>query len=74
MELKEGDKVRLTKISKASFFIYKDYKNSSPQITCPCELKKVVLTVVQQFKNKAVLLRFNDLITIAYSTDLKIID
>lgn len=69
----EGDKVRIKKLSKASYFLYKSYKDSSQFMICPCACKHVVLTVIEQFSNKSVLMRIGDNITIAYAQDLALV-
>lgn len=69
----QGQKVKIKKLSKESYLLYKQYKQSSPLMVCPCHLEDKVLEVVQSFENQTTLLKFNDSISITYTKDLIIV-
>lgn len=66
----KGQKVKIKKLSKESFLLYKHYQTTSPLVVCPCHLEDKVLEVVQSFENRTTLLKYNDSITIIYTKDL----
>lgn len=76
-KLKAGQKVQIKEqISRASYFLYKDFKDKSEIMICPCELKGRIVVVVEHFDNNSVLCLFKDaFLTILYPEDtLKIED
>ena len=69
----KGQKVKIKKLSKESYLLYKHYQITSPLVVCPCHLENEILEVVQSFENHTTLLRFNDSISIVYTKDLEVI-
>ena len=67
-----GDKAKINKnISKASYFLYQDYKTKSEYIVCPCSLKDKIVEVKKILNNNILLCTYKDsIITIIYSDDL----
>lgn len=72
MPFSVGDKAKVNKnISKASYFLYQDYKTKSDYIICPCSLKNHVVEVKKVLNNNILLCTYKDsIITIIYSDDL----
>ena len=68
--IESGQKVKIKKLSKESYFLYKQYKNESPFMVCPCHLEDKVLEVSVIIGNNIALLKFNNDITITYVKDL----
>ncbi len=68
-----GDKAKIKpKISKKSYFIYEDYRKSSPYIVCPCSLKNKIVTVKKLLDNGIALCTFHETaISIIYTDDLE---
>lgn len=71
--IESGQKVKIKKLSKESYFLYKQYKNQSPLMVCPCHLEDKILEVSAIIDNIA-LLKFNNDITITYVKDLIIVE
>lgn len=65
-----GQKVKIKKLSKESYLLYKQYKNQSLLMVCPCHLEDKVLEVSAIIGNNIALLKFNNAITITYLKDL----
>lgn len=72
MSFSVGDKAKINKsISKASYFLYQDYKTKSDYIICPCSLKEKIVEVKKVLNNGILLCTYkNTVITIIYSNDL----
>lgn len=68
--IESGQKVKIKKLSKESYLLYKQYKSQSPLMVCPCHLEDKVLEVSAIIGNNIALLRFNNDITITYLKDL----
>lgn len=68
--IESGQKVKIKKLSKESYFLYKQYKNQSPLMVCPCHLEDKILEVSVIIDNNIALLKFNNDITITYVKDL----
>lgn len=68
--IESGQKVKIKKLSKESYFLYKQYKNQSPLMVCPCHLEDKILEVSAIIDNNIALLKFNNNITITYVKDL----
>lgn len=72
MIFQPGQKVKIKKLSKKSYLLYKQYKNESPLMVCPCHLEDKILEVSIIVDKKIALLKFNESITVVYTTDLVI--
>ena len=72
--IESGQKVKIKKLSKESYFLYKQYKNQSPLMVCPCHLEDKILEVSAIIDNNIALLKFNNNITITYVKDLIIVE
>lgn len=72
--IESGQKVKIKKLSKESYFLYKQYKNQSPLMVCPCHLEDKILKVSAIINNNIALLKFNNDITITYVKDLIIVE
>ena len=70
--IEAGQKVKIKKLSKESYLLYKQYKNQSPLMVCPCHLEDKVLEVSMIINQNIALLKFNNDITITYVKDLTI--
>ena len=70
--IESGQKVKIKKLSKESYLLYKQYKNQSPLMVCPCHLEDKVLEVSTIINQNIALLKFNNDITITYLKDLTI--
>jgi hypothetical protein len=70
--IEPGQKVKIKKLSKESYLLYKQYKNQSPLIVCPCHLEDKVLEVSVVIGHNIALLKLNNDITITYLKDLVI--
>lgn len=70
--IESGQKVKIKKLSKESYLLYKQYKNQSPLMVCPCHLEDKVLEVSVIIDKKIAVLNFNKNITITYLKDLTI--
>lgn len=72
MSFSIGDKAKINKsISKASYFLYQDYKTKSNYIICPCSLKGRLVEVKKVLNNGILLCTYKDtVITVIYSNDL----
>ena len=70
--IESGQKVKIKKLSKESYLLYKQYKNESPLMVCPCHLEDKVLEVSVIVDKKIAVLNFNNNITITYLKDLTI--
>lgn len=70
--IEAGQKVKIKKLSKESYLLYKQYKNQSPLMVCPCHLEDKVLEVSMIVNQNIALLKFNNDITITYVKDLTI--
>ena len=70
--IEAGQKVKIKKLSKESYLLYKQYKNQSPLMVCPCHLEDKVLEVSIIINQNIALLKFNNDITITYLKDLTI--
>ena len=70
--IESGQKVKIKKLSKESYLLYKQYKNQSPLIVCPCHLEDKVLEVSVVIGHNIALLKLNNDITITYLKDLVI--
>lgn len=70
--IEPGQKVKIKKLSKESYLLYKQYKNQSPLMVCPCHLEDKVLKVSIIIDKTIALLNYNDDITITYTKDLTI--
>lgn len=70
--IESGQKVKIKKLSKESYLLYKQYKNKSPLMVCPCHLEDKVLEVSVIVDKKIAVLNFNNNITITYLKDLTI--
>lgn len=70
MTFQQGQKVKIKKLSKESYLLYKHYKNESPLMVCPCHLEDKILEISLIIDKKIALLRFNESITIVYIDDL----
>lgn len=70
--IESGQKVKIKKLSKESYLLYKQYKNQSPLMVCPCHLEDKVLEVSAIIGRNIALLTFNNVITITYLKDLTI--
>lgn len=70
--IEPGQKVKIKKLSKESYLLYKQYKNESPLMVCPCHLEDKILKVSLIVDKKIALLEFNESITIVYTSDLVI--
>lgn len=68
--IESGQKVKIKKLSKESYLLYKQYKNESPLMVCPCHLEDKILEVSAIISNNIALLKFNNDITITYVKDL----
>lgn len=68
--IESGQKVKIKKLSKESYLLYKQYKNQSPLMVCPCHLEDKVLEVSAVIDHNIILLTFNNAITITYLKDL----
>ena len=68
--IEAGQKVKIKKLSKESYFLYKQYKNQSPLMVCPWHLEDKILEVSVIIGNNIALLKFNNDITITYIKDL----
>ena len=68
--IEAGQKVKIKKLSKESYLLYKQYKNQSPLMVCPCHLEDKVLEVSMIVNQNIALLKFNNDITITYVKDL----
>ena len=68
--IESGQKVKIKKLSKESYLLYKQYKNQPPLMVCPCHLEDKVLEVSAIIGNNIALLTFNNAITITYLKDL----
>jgi hypothetical protein len=65
-----NQKVKIKKLSKESYLLYKQYKQSSPLIVCPCHLEDKILEIKNLFNDQIALLQYEDSITIVYLKDL----
>ena len=67
------EKVKIKKnLSKASYYLYQDYRRKSPLIVCPCALKCHVVKIKKIIDNNIVLCSYEDkVITILYIEDLE---
>ena len=72
--IESGQKVKIKKLSKESYFLYKQYKNQSPLMVCPCHFEDKILKVSAIINNNIALLKFNNDITITYVKDLTIVE
>lgn len=72
--IKPGQYVKIKKLSKESYLLYKQYKNESPLMVCPCHLEDKILKVSLIVDKKIALLNFNESITIVYTSDLAIVE
>ena len=72
--IEAGQKVKIKKLSKESYLLYKQYKNQSPLMVCPCHLEDKVLEVSMIVNQNIALLKFNNDITITYVKDLTIVE
>lgn len=70
--IESGQKVKIKKLSKESYLLYKQYKNQSPLMVCPCHLEDKVLEVSVVIGHNIALLKLNNDITITYLKDLVI--
>ena len=71
-----GAVVKITNLSKSSYFLYRHYTQYSPLIICPCHLKRDQLLIVEDmFDNSKVLLKVKNrpLLTVTYSYDLELV-
>lgn len=72
--IESGQKVKIKKLSKESYFLYKQYKSQSPLMVCPCHLEDKTLEVSAIINQNIALLKFNNDITITYVKDLIIVE
>lgn len=72
--IEPGQKVKIKKLSKESYLLYKQYKNQSPLMVCPCHLEDKVLEVSIIVDQNIAILNYVDNITIAYTKDLTIVE
>ena len=72
--IEPGQKVKIKKLSKESYLLYKQYKNQSLLMVCPCHLEDKVLEVSIIIDKTIALLKFNSDITITYVKDLTIVE
>jgi hypothetical protein len=72
--IEPGQYVKIKKLSKESYLLYKQYKNESPLMVCPCHLEDKILKVSLVVDKKIALLNFNESITIVYTSDLAIVE
>ena len=72
--IEPGQYVKIKKLSKESYLLYKQYKNESPLMVCPCHLEDKILKVSLVIDKKIALLNFNESITVVYTSDLAIVE
>lgn len=68
-KLKQGDFVKIGKLSPASYYLYKDLKRKSSLLECPCHFRSSQLEVVEHYGNDVVICRAGDRITVLYGRD-----
>lgn len=68
-KLKQGDFVKIDKLSPASYYLYKDLKRKSALLECPCHFRTSQLEVVEHYGNDALICRVGDRITALYGRD-----
>jgi hypothetical protein len=69
-----GTVVKMTNLSRSSYFLYKKYLQVSPLLVCPCKIKRDVLLVIREvFDNGIALLQVknNTRLTMVYINDLE---
>ena len=76
MSLIPGSIVKISNLSKASYFLYKSYLKYSPLLICPCHVKRdKILKVEDTFENGVVLLSIKGsrALTMTFSSDLELL-
>jgi len=66
--------VKISNLSKSSYYLYKSYIRHSPLLICPCHVKRNVALVVEDvFDNGVVLLRLErgGALTMTFVSDLE---
>jgi hypothetical protein len=68
-----GTIVKINKLSKSSWNLYKKYLKDSPLLICPCHCKNSIFIVIDNFNNGVVLLQIknNSRLTMTYAQDLE---
>jgi hypothetical protein len=69
-----GTIVQITKLKKASWYLYKKYLPESELLICPCHVKRgTLLVVIDHFDNNVLLLQVknNSRLTMTYSSDVE---
>ena len=73
MQFVPGMIVRISNLSKSSYYLYRAYLQYSSLMICPCKLKKDQLLIVEETLKDRVLMKAKDrnVFTITYAKDLE---
>lgn len=71
-----GTIVKISNLSKPSYYLYKKFTKQSPLLVCPCHLKRDIPLVVEDIFEKGIVLlkgKRGSFLTMTYASDLEAI-
>jgi len=74
MDIVPGTVVKISNLSKPSYYLYRSYLQYSPLLICPCHVKRDVPMTVEDIINKNIVLlkgKRKPFLTIVYKQDLE---